>query len=121
MSRNETRAEPAAAESKLNLWILAACTLAASAALFAAPAKAQTGPACVPRDVFVQGLKQEFHEAPVAMALTEDGQLLEVFASQEGNSWTIAITLPSGMSCLVLSGSDWQAKLPQLTKFERRA
>ena len=35
-------------------------------------------------------------------------QLVEVFASEAG-SWTITVTLPDGLTCLVAAGQNWDA------------
>ena len=40
------------------------------------------------------------------MGLTESGAVLEVLASTVG-SWTILITRPDGVSCVVTSGEAW--------------
>jgi hypothetical protein len=39
--------------------------------------------------------------------------VLEVFASDTG-SWTITVTLPSGMTCLVATGQGWEDLAEQL-------
>jgi len=34
--------------------------------------------------------------------------VIEVLASQDGASWSIVVTLPSGLTCLVASGEGWR-------------
>ena len=43
---------------------------------------------------------------PVAMGLVSDGNVLEVATSSSG-SWTIVVTLPTGLSCAVAAGEKW--------------
>jgi hypothetical protein len=49
------------------------------------------------------------------MALTDDGHLLEVFASKDGETWTIAVTIPKGLTCLLATGQEWQS-LPRIAQ-----
>ena len=37
-----------------------------------------------------------------------DAYVVEVFASDESGTWTIVITLPNGMTCLVAAGNAFQ-------------
>ncbi|MCF8511158.1 MAG: hypothetical protein K9G43_06910 [Rhodobacteraceae bacterium] len=66
---------------------------------------------CAPRDEVVAGLATGFDETRHAAGLTGgtsgSAQVVEVFASKSG-SWTIIVTLPDGISCLVASGEAWQ-------------
>jgi hypothetical protein len=47
------------------------------------------------------------------MGLQSNGTVLEVFASQRTNTWSIVITTPTGVSCLVSEGQSWES-MPQL-------
>lgn len=66
---------------------------------------------CAPRDQVVARLATGFDEVRRGAGLTAgpDGraQVLEVFASAAG-SWTLVVTLPDGMTCLVASGQNWE-------------
>lgn len=66
---------------------------------------------CGPRDQVVAGLATRFDEVRRGAGLTAapDGQaqVIEVFTSAAG-SWTITVTLPDGITCLVASGEAWQ-------------
>ena len=44
----------------------------------------------------------------MAIGLLGNGWLVEVFASEDGRSWTILVSRPSGISCVMGSGQDWQ-------------
>ena len=68
-----------------------------------------TGPAiCAQRSDLVVHLAQEFQERPVARGLSENGTLLEVFASRHGESWTAVATFANGLSCLIGAGQFWE-------------
>ncbi|MDP6604107.1 MAG: hypothetical protein QGG17_07940 [Rhodospirillales bacterium] len=68
---------------------------------------------CSARPIMVEQLQKRFAEVPVAMGLQSNGTVLEVFASQRTNTWSIVITTPTGVSCLVSEGQSWES-MPQL-------
>jgi hypothetical protein len=41
-------------------------------------------------------------------------QMMELFAADDTRTWTILVTLPDGQSCLVASGSNFEAVSDQL-------
>ena len=85
--------------------------LAAFATLvLSTPSLAQS--ACGERSRFLDQLQQQYGENPTAIGLVSNGSLLEVLTSTKG-SWTILVTQPSGVTCLVASGDAWET-LPQL-------
>ncbi len=71
-----------------------------------APAAAQT--LCThDRTAVIEQLKARYQEAPVAMGLVGDGSVLEVLAAKSG-SWTILVTRPNGLACVVAAGGSWE-------------
>jgi hypothetical protein len=80
------------------------CVLAVTLALVAGAAEARV--ACNARDQVVKALDEQFDEVPVANGVTQGGQLMEVFASAQG-TWTLILSLPTGQSCLVANGDEW--------------
>ena len=56
-------------------------------------------------------LAERYQERPIAVGVTSEGSLVEVLTDAKGGTWTIIVTSPEGMSCLVLSGEGWQEKL----------
>lgn len=92
-----------------------ALTLIALAATVATALPARAGPPCTGRAEILSHLKGKYHEAPVAMGLANNGGVIEVLASEHGNSWTIIITMPNGQSCLIAAGESWE-KLPDLAQ-----
>jgi hypothetical protein len=86
----------------------AAIAIACSAAFAfgAAPADAQSK--CKARDSVIKLLGDKYQEAPVAIGVTSNGKLVEVLSSDTGETWTILITSPEGVSCLVAAGEGWR-------------
>jgi hypothetical protein len=80
----------------------AALTLLPIAMLSAAPGL------CAKRTDLVMHLANEYLERPVARGLSENGVVLEVFASRDGESWTAVASFVDGLSCLIASGHFWE-------------
>lgn len=100
--------------------LLGVIAAVSAAALAIAPtaASAQAVSACAPQETLADKLGQEFGEAVTAQGVDGNGNLVQVFASDDG-TWTIAVTLPGGPSCIVSSGEGWDdsqvATVPQPT------
>jgi len=86
--------------------LLAAAALAAGLAL---PADAQALRQCGARDAMVQRLADGYGEARQAIGLGSNNSLVEVFASPETGSWTITMTTPNGVMCLLAAGQAYEA------------
>lgn len=82
--------------------------LAGLVLLAASPAVAQS-PQCGPREAVLEQLTEKFRENRRAIGLGGSGQVMELFASDETGSWTITVTLPNGMTCLMASGQAYEA------------
>ncbi|WP_406646830.1 hypothetical protein QEZ52_00215 [Aliisedimentitalea scapharcae] len=63
---------------------------------------------CAPRHVVVDRLAQGFGETRQSIGLGAQGAVVEVFASTETGSWTITVTMPGGLTCLVASGQSFE-------------
>lgn len=74
---------------------------------------AQTPEACADRSVIVERLDAGYSERPVAMGLSANGAMVEVFASSNG-SFTIIATRPSGVSCILVTGESWEGLSEQV-------
>jgi hypothetical protein len=86
--------------------------VSAAAAAFLAPGVAAAAPLlCGERGDVLTKLAVDFRERPASVALTNDGQLLEVLKSDSRLTWTILITNPNGVTCLVAAGESWQDKI----------
>ncbi len=66
------------------------------------------GRPCGPRSEVVAGLAKKYQESPVAIGVTSGGGLVEVLSSSGGETWTIIVSSPEGISCLVTSGEGWR-------------
>lgn len=86
--------------------------LGAVASNYAAAADQQRT-ACGPHTDVVKALGDRFHETQSAMALTSAGTLLEVLTANDGATWTIIVSRPDGLSCVVAAGQNWQDKSNQ--------
>lgn len=68
-------------------------------------ASAQT--ICVEHKVVAPHLEKTYSESPVSMGLTNDGAIIEIFASPTG-TFTIVLTRPNGESCVMAAGEHWE-------------
>jgi ABC-type Mn2+/Zn2+ transport system permease subunit len=76
-------------------------------ALMTTPALA--APQCgVTADV-VTSLAVNYGEALQSSGLAQDGTVMGLYASPETGTWTLTVTLPNGMTCLVAAGRDYMA------------
>ena len=60
---------------------------------------------CYPRDALVQRLLNYHQEKPVVRGLASNGGLLELFAKEDGSTWTMVMTSPQGLSCVIGVGN----------------
>ena len=63
--------------------------------------------ACLPYPEMRKALQGNYSENPVAFGVHADGRLMQVFASDAGDTWTVVMTSPQGISCIVADGNDW--------------
>ncbi|WP_422366584.1 hypothetical protein [Pelagibius sp.] len=83
--------------------------LSAGLALVSNSTAATAQPQCDQRDSVLKVLQQKYKEAPVALGVTHNGGLVEVLSTGNGTTWSIIVTTPQGMSCLVAAGEGWRA------------
>ena len=67
---------------------------------------------CTDRSSALSHLSKNYQEQPVAMGLASSGGVVEVLTNDKGSSWSIIVTLPTGVTCLVASGEGWEALRP---------
>jgi len=72
------------------------------------PAQAQRQQ-CDERTKVLGHLAKKYQEAPVAIGVTSAGGLVEVLSTGDGNTWTIIVSNPNGVSCLLAAGEGWRA------------
>ncbi len=66
------------------------------------------GAQCGARDAVVERLSAGYGETRRSLGLAANNAVLEVFASEATGTWTVTVTLPDGMTCLVASGDNYQ-------------
>ena len=81
-----------------------------SAAVLSAAAPASARSICAPHAKMVELLNEQFSEQPTAIGIAGNGQLLEVFTAGDGSTWTIVMTSPKGVSCVVSEGRNWDTR-----------
>jgi hypothetical protein len=69
---------------------------------------------CQKRAELLKGLSHSYNERPVAMGIATNGGVLEVLTSGTGQSWTIIVTMPDGMACMVAAGQSWETLPPPM-------
>ncbi len=67
----------------------------------------QMGPVCDARTTILKILSGTFAEMLNAMGLANNGSVVEVLRLEDG-SWTIIMTAPNGVSCVLAVGEHWQ-------------
>ena len=84
-------------------------TAIAAVLLTCAPVMAQQPRNCAPRHVVIDRLADRYGETVHAMGLAARGAVVEVFASDETGTWTITVTNPAGVTCLIASGQNYES------------
>ncbi|MBA4350914.1 MAG: hypothetical protein C0427_06665 [Rhodobacter sp.] len=63
---------------------------------------------CASRDTITITLAERYGESRRVIGLAQNGVVMELYAAPSG-SWTITITRPDGMTCLVAAGDNFQS------------
>lgn len=92
---------------RIVLAFLAACLLAPAAASAAAPAVVGVPVPCHDYREIRRQLAERYGEAPVSFGVRSNGELLQVFASPKGGTWTVVSTSPRGLACILAAGKGW--------------
>lgn len=87
--------------------VAAAVTVAATL-----PAAGQGQPQrfCAERLKLIAQLETKHGETRKSVGLQQNAGVVETFANADTGSWTIIVSLPNGMSCLVAVGEAWRAE-----------
>jgi hypothetical protein len=91
--------------------------------LFATYAQAQ-GPQnqfCAQRTQLVAQLERTHGEKQQNIGLQQNSGIVETYANTDTGTWTIFITLPSGVSCLIAAGEAFQPATSDLSLLEEGA
>lgn len=63
---------------------------------------------CLKRPTFAAELLREYQESPIAVGISNDKtKIIEVFASPQGATFTIAFTTAQGLTCPIIAGKKW--------------
>lgn len=73
---------------------------------------------CAERNSVVDRLEKRFGEVRQAVGLNRQNGVIELFASADTGTWTILLTSPDGVSCLIASGDTWQTQILPLRRPE---
>ena len=90
---------------------LAAIAIAIAVSIFT-PFGASAASQCGPHADVISVLAKNYQETQSATGVTANGALIEVFTSEGGRTWSIVVTSPDGLSCLVAAGDGWQTTRP---------
>ncbi len=63
---------------------------------------------CAPRESVVDRLASKYGESRQSIGLGSNNAVVEVFASTETGTWTITVTMPNGLTCLVAAGQAFK-------------
>ena len=78
------------------------------------PASAQTlrPVACGQRDAITAKLEQRYSEHQKGAGLVSGTRLLEIWHSEKTGTWTILMTRPDGIACVMATGKHWRDTPP---------
>lgn len=62
---------------------------------------------CAPRAQVLARLGAAYSETPRGRGISTRGAVLELLTAPSGG-WTVIVTRPSGLTCLVDAGEDWE-------------
>jgi hypothetical protein len=74
---------------------------------------------CADRSEVVNALADRFGETLYGNAVSNSGEVLEIYSNTANETWTILVTLPDrGLSCLVATGTGTQRLGTQLANLD---
>ncbi|WP_343563139.1 hypothetical protein [Kiloniella sp. b19] len=74
---------------------------------------------CGDRGQVIELLSDRYSEQREALGVTNRGALIEVLTNEQKGTWTIIVTSPKGVSCLMAAGDGWKRTDPELQKVEK--
>lgn len=75
---------------------------------------AQPNGNCAKRAAITEKLANKYGETRQSMGLGAINAVVEVFASKDSRTWTITVTMPTGLTCLVATGQAFEAMTEDL-------
>jgi hypothetical protein len=92
---------------KSTISIMSAAAAFAVLSIQPSPAAMAQNTPCAERNNVVNALDSQYKESPRAIGLVSKEAVLEVFVSESG-TWTVVVTDPRGMSCVLAAGQSWE-------------
>ncbi|MEM6385947.1 MAG: hypothetical protein AAF718_06895 [Pseudomonadota bacterium] len=86
---------------------LTSALVVATALTLPIAAQAQ-GQNCGNRELVVERLTNKYGESRQSIGMAPKGRVVEIYASHETGTWTITVTMPNGITCLVASGQSFE-------------
>ena len=71
------------------------------------PAEAQRRP-CGDGDDIIAHLEKDWGEGAEILALDASGRMVRILVNPDTGTWTMLLTAPNGLTCLVSHGSAWE-------------
>lgn len=71
-------------------------------------ARAEPQSQCGPREMVLAMLADRYGETRRGLGIAGDTKVMELFASDETGTWTITLSMPDGVTCMVASGQGFQ-------------
>jgi len=68
-----------------------------------------SAPQCALRPQVIEILARKYGETRRSIGIAANNTVMEVFASTDTGTWTIAVTLPDGLTCLMASGQGYES------------
>ncbi len=72
------------------------------------------GADCLDHTSAVTRLMLKYGEQLVAQGLATDGMVVELYASANGDTWSILVVSPTGVACLAAAGEGWTLENVQI-------
>ena len=72
----------------------------------------QAAPQCGQHALVLDYFAQQYKEVPVAIGVTNSGALIELLTTKDGDTWTLHIVTPNGISCFLVAGENWRSLTP---------
>lgn len=73
-----------------------------------------SAPQCDTRDRVTALLADRYGETRRAVGIAGEAAVMELYASDEAGTWTITLTMPDGLMCLMASGEGYEALTEEL-------
>jgi hypothetical protein len=84
------------------------------AGMLAAADLAHGAPQCDSREAVTALLADRYGETRRSVGIAGQAAVMELFASEDTGTWSITMTLPDGMMCLMASGSNYEVVTEEL-------